>query len=90
MTAGTRALQDAWRPGAELRGRVETIGSPTGKSGKRTGRGADELGDGVALHELGHVEAHHCLLAAKVVAGQRLCQLRLADTGGACAIAEDL
>jgi len=30
------------------------------------GGGADELGHGVALHELGHVQAHHGVLAAEV------------------------
>ena len=51
------------------------------------GRRPDELGHGVALHELRHVEAHHGLLAAKVVGGQRLGQLRLAHARGACGAA---
>eukprot|EP00959_Pyramimonas_sp_CCMP1952_P420714 8812685-Pyramimonas_sp.AAC.1 len=31
------------------------------------GGGADELGHGVALHELGHVQPHHGVLRAEVV-----------------------
>jgi hypothetical protein len=37
----------------------------------------------VPLHELGHVEADHRVLGAKVVARERLGELRLADAGGA-------
>eukprot|EP00976_Prorocentrum_cordatum_P070015 1179774-Prorocentrum_minimum.AAC.2 len=46
------------------------------------GGGADELGHRVALHVLGHVQAHDALLAAKVLLGQRLGELRLAHAGG--------
>ena len=50
----------------------------------RTGGRADELGHGVPLHELGHVQAHHRLLAAEVVVGKRLGELGLAHTGWTC------
>ena len=44
---------------------------------------ADEAADGVLLHVLGHVDAHDGLLGVEQVGGQRLGQLRFADTGGA-------
>ena len=47
------------------------------------GRRADEAGDGVLLHELAHVDAHHRRLVVEQERGQRLGQLRLADAGGA-------
>mmetsp|Transcript_3026 Transcript_3026/g.11268 ORF Transcript_3026/g.11268 Transcript_3026/m.11268 type:complete len:911 (+) Transcript_3026:148-2880(+) len=43
---------------------------------------ADELGHGVPLHELGHVEAHHRILGAEVEGGDRLGELGLTDAGG--------
>ena len=46
------------------------------------GRRADELADCMPLHELGHIESDHGLLAAEVVSGQGLGQLGLAHTGG--------
>ena len=46
-------------------------------------RGADEPGDGVALHVLGHVDAHERLLAVEEGLGERLGELGLADPGRA-------
>ena len=46
-------------------------------------RGADEAGDAVGLHILGHVEAEEGLLAAEQSAGQGTAQLGLAHPGGA-------
>mmetsp|Transcript_24617 Transcript_24617/g.41127 ORF Transcript_24617/g.41127 Transcript_24617/m.41127 type:complete len:578 (+) Transcript_24617:1095-2828(+) len=48
-----------------------------------TGRGADELGDSVPLHELRHIQAHHRVLGAEIVGRERLAQLGLADAGRA-------
>ena len=45
------------------------------KVGKITRGRSNELGDSVALHEFRHIQAHHSLLTAKVVAGQCLGQL---------------
>mmetsp|Transcript_33134 Transcript_33134/g.72240 ORF Transcript_33134/g.72240 Transcript_33134/m.72240 type:complete len:942 (-) Transcript_33134:128-2953(-) len=67
------------------------VGTATDGLGKLTtlvvsdvaGGRADELGDGVALHELGHIQPHHGVLRAEVVGRQGLAQLGLADTGGA-------
>ena len=46
-------------------------------------RGADELGDGVLLHELGHVEGDERVLAAKEELRERLGELGLAHARGA-------
>src|SRR5271166_349400 len=46
-------------------------------------RRADELGDGVLLHEFGHVEANERFLAAEHELCQRARDFRLADAGGA-------
>ena len=48
-----------------------------------SGRGTDELGDRVLLHELGHVEGDEGVLAAKEELGQGLGELGLAHAGGA-------
>ena len=48
-----------------------------------SGRGTDELGDGVLLHELGHVEADERILAAEEELGERLGELGLAHARGA-------
>ena len=48
-----------------------------------TWRGSNELGDCMSLHELTHVQPDHGLLAAKVVGGQCLGQLRLTHSSGA-------
>jgi hypothetical protein len=47
------------------------------------GRGTDEPGHVVALHELAHVDLHERVLGAEHELGQRLGQLGLADAGGA-------
>ena len=47
------------------------------------GRRADQPGDGVLLHVLGHVDAHHVVLGVEQRLGQRLRELGLADAGGA-------
>ena len=46
-------------------------------------RRADEPRDGVFLHELGHVDAHHRLFGVEQELGQRLAELGLADAGRA-------
>ena len=46
-------------------------------------RRADEAGDGVLLHVLGHVDAHHRALVVEQRLRQRLGQLRLAHARGA-------
>ena len=46
-------------------------------------RRADQARDGVLLHELAHVDAHHRVLVVEQELGQRLAQLGLADAGGA-------
>ena len=43
----------------------------------------DQFGDGVLLHEFGHVEADHGVFAAEHLQGQLLGQLGLADPGRA-------
>src|SRR4051794_11600735 len=43
------------------------------------GRRADQARDGVLLHVLGHVDAHHRVLVAEEELGERPGQLRLAD-----------
>ncbi len=50
------------------------------------GRRADETGDGVPLHELGHVELDHGVFAAEHELGQDAGQVGLAD---ACRAEED-
>ena len=45
------------------------------------GRGAEQTGHSVALHELTHVETHHRLLFIKELTRQSLSQLGLAHTG---------
>ena len=47
------------------------------------GRRADELGDGVLLHILGHIQPDQAVGRVKQVGGQLLDQLRLAHAGGA-------
>ena len=46
-------------------------------------RRADEPRDGVLLHVLGHVDAHHRVLVVEQELGERARRLRLADAGGA-------
>eukprot|EP00042_Codosiga_hollandica_P057222 m.843054 g.843054 ORF g.843054 m.843054 type:complete len:310 (+) comp59531_c0_seq8:723-1652(+) len=46
-------------------------------------RRANEPRDAVLLHVLGHVDAHNVAVVVKQELGQRLGQLRLADSGGA-------
>ena len=46
-------------------------------------RRADQPRHGVLLHVLGHVDAHHVLLAVEERLGERLRELGLADAGGA-------
>ena len=41
-----------------------------------------EPADGVLLHVLGHVDAHHCILAVEQHVGERLRELGLADASG--------
>ena len=47
------------------------------------GRRADQAADGVLLHVLRHVDAHHRVLRVEHELGQRAGQLGLADAGGA-------
>ena len=47
------------------------------------GRRAHQAADVVALHELAHVDLDERVLGAEEELRQALCQLRLADTGGA-------
>src|ERR1700731_2499665 len=47
------------------------------------GRGADQPRDGVLLHVLGHVDAHHRVLVAEQELGERARQLGLAHARGA-------
>ncbi len=42
-------------------------------------RGADQAGNGMLLHELGHVEAHHRVLVVEEELGESLGELGLAD-----------
>ena len=46
------------------------------------GRGADQPGDGVALHVFAHIQPDHGVLGAEHVFGERLGELGLADPGG--------
>src|SRR5712664_2617660 len=46
-------------------------------------RRADELGDGVLLHELRHIEADKRFLAAEEELRESACNFRLAYAGGA-------
>ena len=46
-------------------------------------RRTDQAADGVLLHVLGHVDAHHGVLAVKELGGQCLGELGFADSGGA-------
>jgi hypothetical protein len=47
------------------------------------GRRADQLGYGMLLHILAHVDAYQMILGIEQKAGQRLAQLGLAHAGGA-------
>src|SRR5450432_4945398 len=47
------------------------------------GRRTDEPSDGVLLHVLGHIDAHHRMLVVEEKVGERTRRLRLANTGGA-------
>ena len=47
-----------------------------------TGCGADDLGDSILLHVLGHIDPDQVLLGAEHRSCQRLRELGFADTGG--------
>ena len=45
------------------------------------GRGADQAGDAVPLHELAHVDADHVVFVVEQELGQGLAEFGLADPG---------